>query len=134
MMMRVASRFLQSSGLATRAFTTSVGALEGELANSKEDFLVKMRPLLSVGAAEPSFPSDFLTRAKIGPSDGPTPTKIKLSFTMPHKMIMTDEDVSFHPGRPDVTCFANRHASHVLESHNNKKTCILSQVLCSRFP
>lgn len=98
MLSRAASRLLQTTGF--RAFTASARSLEGELEKSKDEFMAKLRPFLSAGASEPNFPTDFLPDTKIGPTDGPTPTKVKLNFAMPHKIIMTNEEV--RPGRVSV--------------------------------
>ena len=45
---------------------------------------------------EPSYPRDFLKKygqVEVGPSDGPTPSKIKLTFVAPHKILMSNKEV-----------------------------------------
>lgn len=86
MLGRISSRFLASSSSWVRQLSTSGSVLEGELASNSE-FASKVAAITN---NEPSFPKDFLKDTAVGPSDGPTPSKIKLSFVAPHKILMKD--------------------------------------------
>lgn len=92
-MLARSSRLLASCGRLARQFNASASALEGELAQSSEEYAAKVA---QISNNEPGFPADFLKKygkVEVGASDGPTPSKIKLTFVSPHKIIMSNKEV-----------------------------------------
>ena len=96
MLSRISSRVFASSSTWVRQLSASSSVLEGELASNSE-FASKVAAFTNT---EPSFPKDFLKNTEVGPSDGPTPSKIKLSFVAPHKILMKDLEVRRPPALP----------------------------------
>ena len=86
----------RSCSQAARNLSSSASVLaEGEVSSSQSSqaFANKVAELTN---NEPSFPADFLKKygaVEVGPSDGPTPSKIKLSFASPHKILMSNSEV-----------------------------------------
>lgn len=91
MLSGVTRRLCRDAGQLVRTFTASSAAFEGEITSSVDSFrskLAKIAPNI-----EPMFTSDFLKGATVGPTDGPTPSKLKFSFAMPHGIIMSEQEV-----------------------------------------
>eukprot|EP00892_Ulva_mutabilis_P003817 jgi/Ulvmu1/1807/UM119_0025.1 len=64
--------------------------MEGEVASNAE-FVSKVAAMSNV---EPAFPTDFLKDTKIAPTEGQaTPTKLKLTFALPHQVLMSNAEV-----------------------------------------
>jgi hypothetical protein len=87
------SRLLTPCSYAVRQLSTSAAALEGELSTTSAEYASKVAAITN---NEPSFPAEFLKKygaTEVGPSDGPTPNKIKLTFVAPHKILMKDKEV-----------------------------------------
>lgn len=89
MLPRASSRLAIASCSLARQLATSSRALEGQLASNSE-FTGKVNDHLNIEAC---FPADFLKNVTVGPSDGPTPSKLKLTFVSPHKILMSNAEV-----------------------------------------
>lgn len=90
MLARGCRSLLAASGGLARHLASSTRAMEGEIASSAE-FVKKVSVLSNL---DPQFPTDFLKGTKIADMEGqPTPTKMKLSFVVPHKIIMSEAEV-----------------------------------------
>lgn len=90
MLARCGKNLLAASSGLVRHLASSSRALEGEVASSAE-FVKKVSVLSNL---EPNFPTDFLKGTKIADTEGqPTPSKMKLSFVVPHKIFMSDAEV-----------------------------------------
>lgn len=64
--------------------------MEGEVTSNAE-FVSKVAAISNV---EPRFPADFLQDTKIAPTEGQaTPTKLKLTFALPHQVLMSNTEV-----------------------------------------
>lgn len=64
--------------------------MEGEVASSAE-FASKVAAMSNI---EPAFPADFLKDTKIASTEGQTtPNKLKLTFALPHQVIMSNAEV-----------------------------------------
>lgn len=66
--------------------------MEGEVTSNAE-FVSKVA---AISNFEPAFPADFLRHTKIASTEGQaTPTKLRLTFALPHQVIMSNTEV--HP-------------------------------------
>jgi hypothetical protein len=93
MLARGCRRLLAASGDIARHLTSSARTLEGEIASSAE-FVKKVSAISNLS---PLYPTDFLKSTKIADMEGqPTPSKMKLSFVVPHKIIMSEAEVRAH--------------------------------------
>lgn len=114
-MLARASKLLPTCSSVMRQVSSSAAVLEGELATSSAEYASKVA---AVTNNEPSYPIDFLKRygaMEVGPSDGPTPSKIKLTFVAPHKILMSNVEVlqltpspHLYPGLQRYTCVQGR--------------------------
>ena len=90
MLARGCRSLLAASGGFARHLASSSRTLEGELASSAE-FVKKVGVLSNL---DPQFPTNFLKGTTIADMEGqPTPTKMKLSFVVPHKILMSEAEV-----------------------------------------
>lgn len=73
-----------------RQISSSAYALEGEVTSTAE-FASKVAVKTNF---DPAFPTDFLKGTTIAVTEGqPTPNKMKLSFVLPHKILMSEAEV-----------------------------------------
>lgn len=90
MLARGCRSLLAASGGLARHLASSTRALDVEIASSAE-FVKKVAALSNL---DPHFPTSFLKGTTIADMEGqPTPTKLKLSFVLPHKILMSEAEV-----------------------------------------
>lgn len=90
MLSRSCQGLLATTSCLVRQIASSARVMEGEVATSAE-FAGKVAAMTNI---EPAFPSDFLKDIKIASTEGQsTPTKLKLTFALPHQVIMSNAEV-----------------------------------------